>query len=306
MTESNADSDISRAIHQNGDGVNSDFIATQTLVSGKNNTTESSNKPEIFPFIGSDVGLSFWGGIDETTGIVIDNSHPLCGQDVSNKILALPSGRGSCTASQVLLELILNRKAPKALILRDRDGLICVGALVAKCCVLPETEQDDDENLIPVLDILRVEKDEDLDSTNGQIYSISAFDAMIQSEPKFGSILPDGKLVVGTTVEEVEQKLENLALSSKESNGKDKIQETMLSDNEFEFKLSPEEENMLQETSTAAERRAVDVLIRYARIVTPPGNIPSYIDVKRAHIDGHQNRWSVGRAQEVFSHLRDL
>ena len=281
MTESNA---ISMAINQKHDGVTSDLIATETLVSGKNNICEPSHKPEIFPFLGSDVGLSFWGGIDETTGIVIDNSHPLCGQDVSNKILALPSGRGSCTASQVLLELILNQKAPRALILRDRDGLICVGALVAKCCVLPETEQEDTENLVPVLDILRVESNGGMDSTNQKNGSSTSFDAMIQSKPNFASIVPGGKLVVGTTVEEVEQKIKNLALSSKESNEQGRTEETSLSVNEFE--LSSEEERMLQETFTEAERRAVDVLIRYARIVTPPGGLPSYIDVKRAHIDG--------------------
>lgn len=283
MTESNA---ISMAINQKGDGVAYDLIATETLVSGKNNTCEPSDGPDIFPFLGSDVGLSFWGGIDETTGIVIDNSHPLCGQDVSNKILALPSGRGSCTASQVLLELILNRKAPRALILRDRDGLICVGALVAKCCVLPETVQEDTENLVPVLDILRVESNQGVDSTNETNGSSTSFDAMIQSKPNFASILPDGKLVVGMTVEEVEQKLKNLALSSKKSNEKGNAEKASLSVNEFEFELSSEEERMLQETSTEAERRAVDVLIRYARIVTPPGSLPSYIDVKRAHIDG--------------------
>eukprot|EP00536_Pseudo-nitzschia_multiseries_P019668 jgi/Psemu1/293867/fgenesh1_pg.6117_\ len=48
------------------------------------------------------------------------------------------------------------------------------------------------------------------------------------------------------------------------------------------------ERRMLAESSTTAERRAVEVLIRYARIVARAslGMPPTYIDVKRAHIDG--------------------
>jgi cis-L-3-hydroxyproline dehydratase len=63
---------------------------------------------------------------------VIDASHPLARQCVSGTVLCLPSGRGSCTASQVLLELLLRHQAPAALILRDPDGLACVGAIIAQ------------------------------------------------------------------------------------------------------------------------------------------------------------------------------
>ena len=79
----------------------------------------------------SKTGLSFWGGVDPMTGIVIDERHPLCGRRITDTILAIPSGRGSCTASQIVLELVLNGTAPKAIVLRDRDAVVAVGALVA-------------------------------------------------------------------------------------------------------------------------------------------------------------------------------
>ena len=44
----------------------------------------------------------------------------------------MPSGRGSCTGSQVMLELILNKKAPRAIILRDVDSILCTGAVIAE------------------------------------------------------------------------------------------------------------------------------------------------------------------------------
>ena len=105
---------------------------TTTARRSHDEADEDSSCGCFHPLLVSDVGLSFWGGIDPRTGIVIDASHPLAGQCVSHTILCLPSGRGSCTASQVLLELILNDLAPAAIVLRDPDGLVGVGAIVAQ------------------------------------------------------------------------------------------------------------------------------------------------------------------------------
>jgi predicted aconitase with swiveling domain len=49
--------------------------------------------------LASTVGLSFWGGVDPKTGIAIDQHHPLNGNSVAEKILVIPSGRGSCKGS---------------------------------------------------------------------------------------------------------------------------------------------------------------------------------------------------------------
>ena len=82
--------------------------------------------------LAANVGLSFWGGIDPTDGTVIDQSHPLCGQSVAGKVLALPSGRGSCTGSQVVLELLLGGKAPSAVLLSQSDEIIPLGVIVGE------------------------------------------------------------------------------------------------------------------------------------------------------------------------------
>ncbi len=80
----------------------------------------------------SDVGLSFWGGIDPASGTVIDRHHPLSGRCVRDAVLAIPAGRGSCTGSSVMLELLLSGNAPSALILAGRDDILLLGVLVAK------------------------------------------------------------------------------------------------------------------------------------------------------------------------------
>ncbi|MEO4046991.1 aconitase family protein [Pseudomonas sp. CAU 1711] len=84
------------------------------------------------PLLYADVGLSFWGGVDPFSGEVIDRHHPLSGQSLAGRVLAIPSGRGSCTGSSVLLELILNGPAPAALVLAEPDEILTLGALVAE------------------------------------------------------------------------------------------------------------------------------------------------------------------------------
>ena len=80
----------------------------------------------------ADVSLSFWGGVDPCTGEVIDRHHPLSGQHLAGRVLAIPSGRGSCTGSSVLMELISNGHAPAALVLAEADEILTLGVLVAQ------------------------------------------------------------------------------------------------------------------------------------------------------------------------------
>ncbi len=79
----------------------------------------------------SDVPLSFWGGVDPETGDIIDRNHPLHGQCLAGRILALPAGRGSCTGSSVMMQLILNGKAPAALVFARREDILTLGVIVA-------------------------------------------------------------------------------------------------------------------------------------------------------------------------------
>lgn len=80
----------------------------------------------------ADVGLSFWGGVEPYSGEVIDRHHPLSGEYLAGRVLAIPSGRGSCTGSSVLMELISNGHAPAALVLAEPDEILTLGVLVAQ------------------------------------------------------------------------------------------------------------------------------------------------------------------------------
>ena len=83
------------------------------------------------PILYAETGLSFWGGVDPLTGIVTDQHHPLFGQCISGSILFIPSGRGSCTGSCVMLELIINGVAPAALIFNQNEDILPLGVMIA-------------------------------------------------------------------------------------------------------------------------------------------------------------------------------
>ena len=76
-------------------------------------------------------GLSFWGGVDPDTGVVIDAHHHLHGQSVAGRIVLMPTSRGSCSGSGVLLALALKGHAPAALIFREDEEILTLGAAIA-------------------------------------------------------------------------------------------------------------------------------------------------------------------------------
>ena len=98
------------------------------VIQGEALTAGSARGPVLF----SDTALSFWGGVAPTSGEVIDRHHPLSGQIITGKVLAIPKGRGSCTGSSVLMEVILNGNGPSALVLEQTDEILALGAIVAE------------------------------------------------------------------------------------------------------------------------------------------------------------------------------
>ena len=79
-----------------------------------------------------DEPLSFWGGVEPETGRIIDRRHPRCGESVSGRVLVMPYGRGSSSSSSVLLEGVRLGTAPAAIVLRELDGILALGAAVAR------------------------------------------------------------------------------------------------------------------------------------------------------------------------------
>lgn len=82
------------------------------------------------PVLAINPGLSFWGGVDPATARVIDAHHPACGADLAGRIVLMPTSRGSCSGSGVILDLMLNERAPAALIFSEAEDIATLGALI--------------------------------------------------------------------------------------------------------------------------------------------------------------------------------
>ena len=82
------------------------------------------------PVIATQEPLSFWGGVDPATGCIIDVHHPLHGRCITGAVLMMPSTRGSCTGSGVLLDLALTGRAPAALVFSEPEDVVTLGALL--------------------------------------------------------------------------------------------------------------------------------------------------------------------------------
>lgn len=75
--------------------------------------------------------LSFWGGVDAATGTVIDVHHPSHGVSLAGAVVLMPTSRGSCSGSGVLLELALSGRSPAALVFAGPEDTLTLGAIVA-------------------------------------------------------------------------------------------------------------------------------------------------------------------------------
>lgn len=78
-----------------------------------------------------DEPLSFWGGLDASTGEVIDRRHPQSGATIAGTVLVMANSRGSSSSSSVLAEALHNGTGPYAIVLTSRDPMVVLGAHVA-------------------------------------------------------------------------------------------------------------------------------------------------------------------------------
>jgi uncharacterized protein len=76
--------------------------------------------------------ISFWGGVDPTTGRISDPRHPDHDREIGGKILILPGMVGSSSSSYIMLELMAIRRAPAALVLAEPDAILGLGVVVAR------------------------------------------------------------------------------------------------------------------------------------------------------------------------------
>jgi len=78
------------------------------------------------------MGISFFGGVDPESGMVVEKDHELEGQSISDKVLIFPTGKGSTVGSYTLFRLKRAGKAPRAIINAECETITAVGCIISE------------------------------------------------------------------------------------------------------------------------------------------------------------------------------
>jgi uncharacterized protein len=77
------------------------------------------------------MGISFFGGVDPETGIVVEKGHALEGQSIRGKVLVFPSGKGSTVGSYTLYRLKKAGNAPVGILNSESETITAVGCIIS-------------------------------------------------------------------------------------------------------------------------------------------------------------------------------
>ena len=80
----------------------------------------------------SALGMSFFGGVDPETGVVVERGHDLEGQCIAGKVLVFPTGKGSTVGSYTLYRLKHAGLAPAAIVNAECETITAVGCIIAE------------------------------------------------------------------------------------------------------------------------------------------------------------------------------
>ena len=86
--------------------------------------------------------ISFLGGIDPKTGVIIDQTNSLKGKSIAGKVLVFPRGKGSTVGTYVVFQLKKNGVAPAAIINQESEIIVAVGAIVSGIPMLDKLEDN--------------------------------------------------------------------------------------------------------------------------------------------------------------------
>ena len=105
------------------------------------------------------MGISFFGGVDPETGVIVEKGHELEGQSIQGKVLVFPTGKGSTVGSYTLYRLKKCGAAPAGIINAECETITAVGCIIAE---------------IPCIDHIPIEQIQpddwlEIDGDNGQV-----------------------------------------------------------------------------------------------------------------------------------------
>jgi len=86
--------------------------------------------------------ISFVGGVDPDSGVVIERRHDLEGENIRDRVLIFPGGKGSTAGSYIIYALARNGTAPQAMINLVAEPIIVTGAVMGRIPTMDKLEQN--------------------------------------------------------------------------------------------------------------------------------------------------------------------
>jgi hypothetical protein len=90
----------------------------------------------------SEKPVSFLGDVDPETGVIVAGDSDIKGETIKEKIFVFPTGRGSTVGTYVLLRMRKIGTAPLAIINKETEAIIAVGAIIANIPLVDMVEEE--------------------------------------------------------------------------------------------------------------------------------------------------------------------
>ena len=103
--------------------------------------------------------VSFYGGVDPETGVVVEPGHAVEGECITGKVFVFPTGKGSTVGSYVIYRMSKLGTAPAALVNSETEAIIATGCVISG---IPLVDKLDRDPLMEIKsgDLLKVSADE--------------------------------------------------------------------------------------------------------------------------------------------------
>lgn len=104
----------------------------------------------------SDEPISFYGAVDPETADFHEDGHQLEGENVADRVLVFPRGKGSTVGSYVLYGLANNDVAPAAIVNEETETIVATGAILGE---IPCVDSIDSLDSLETGDVVTVDAD---------------------------------------------------------------------------------------------------------------------------------------------------
>ncbi len=107
--------------------------------------------------------VSFYGGVDPETGVVVEPGHAVEGECITGKVFVFPTGKGSTVGSYVIYRMSKLGTAPAALVNSETEAIIATGCVISG---------------IPLVD--KLDRDPWLEIKSGDLVKVSADEGVVE------------------------------------------------------------------------------------------------------------------------------